>query len=245
MTRRITQTTQQFMVIDNFLSKDTHHQIWEHLQSVKYEYVHTDKWIPAFHMADKAPLWGEPALSHEYSKNTQFPVYPLGNAMDLFFKDVLELLPDIQPLVGEEGKDWAYFFARPYIYPAETGLRWHTDGKYSAPGAFVYYAHPYWSPYWGGELLIDAPKESYKKVAALGDFENAKKSSFSSSQHEQVIMEDGIGSYVLPKPNRLVILKGGPYHTIKKVDSSAGDNLRVTIQGFFQDPAKTLSQKTK
>ena len=31
--------------------------------------------------------------------------------------------------VGRQGQDWDYFFCRPYIYPAGTGLSWHTDGR--------------------------------------------------------------------------------------------------------------------
>ena len=242
MAKIITRETEQFIVIDNFLTKDLHRQVWEYLQTVRYEYAHTDKWVPAFHMADKPPLWGEPILSHDYSKNTQFSTYPTSTTIDLFFKEVLSLSEEIDRLIGKYEKDWAYFFIRPYIYPAESGLRWHTDGKYGAAGALVYYAHPYWSPYWGGELLIDEDLSETDKITASGDFDGAKRSMFSSSQHDATIMNTGLGQYILPKPNRLVLLKGGPYHTIKKVDSSAGDNIRVTIQGFFQDPAQTINR---
>lgn len=243
MNKNIIQTNQQFIVIDNFLNNQTHKSIWQYLQTIKYKFAHNNKWTPAFHMADKPPLWGEPALSHAYSKNTQFPNYPTNTPMDEFFQEVLQLSNEITQLIGQHGKDWAYFFARPYIYPADAGLRWHTDGKYGAAGAFVYYAHPYWSPYWGGELLVANPTTSTEKITALGDFDEAKRSTFSSSQHDKIIMQPGLGQYILPIPNRLVLLKGGPYHTIKKVDSSAGDNIRVTIQGFFQDPAKQIDKK--
>ena len=38
---------------------------------------------------------------------------------------------------------------------------------------------------------------------------------------------------VLPRPNRLVVIAGGNYHAIKRVDPAAGDHVRCSIAGFF------------
>jgi Rps23 Pro-64 3,4-dihydroxylase Tpa1-like proline 4-hydroxylase len=56
--------------------------------------------------------------------------------------------------------------------------------------------------------------------------------------HEtKILMEEGVGTYLMPKPNRLVFLTSGVLHCIKKVERAAGNKVRGTIQGFFQDPA--------
>ena len=47
------------------------------------------------------------------------------------------------------------------------------------------------------------------------------------------LLKCGIGTFIMPKPNRLVLLGGGNYHMISKVDPAAGDHPRFTISGFF------------
>ncbi|MFF4112602.1 2OG-Fe(II) oxygenase [Streptomyces sp. NPDC001714] len=46
--------------------------------------------------------------------------------------------------------------------------------------------------------------------------------------------DNGTGAYVGPRPNRLVVIKSGVHHCIKKVDISAGSNVRASVTGFFQ-----------
>lgn len=224
-----------FKVWDDFLNPEEHRKIFEYIKEADLEFVHTDKKIKAFKVSDGNPLWGSPILSHFYEKNTLYPVYPVGDDRDILFREVIQMAEENPQIVGRRGKDWAYFFGRPYVYPINCGLGWHTDGKYGAPGAFVYYAHPEWQPSWGGELLISSPDT--KPHPGMGE---TFQSNWTNTHHNDLIMDYGIGHYVLPKPNRLVLMSGGFFHTIKKVDPAAGDNLRMTLQGFFQDPAKTL-----
>ena len=47
----------------------------------------------------------------------------------------------------------------------------------------------------------------------------------------------GMGQYISPKPNRLVVIAGGNPHMINKVSPSAGDHGRCTIAGFFHCPS--------
>lgn len=235
MSRTVICAQKHFLVIDHFLSAAAHEELYRYFKGLDFQFVHTEKKIPAFKLTDGNPLWSTPTLSHPYAKNTLYPVYPTGTSLDLLLKEVIELAESSSHLVGERGKDWAYFFARPYIYPAGCGLNWHTDGKYGAPGAFVYYVHPEWEPSWGGELLISPPE-----TAMSSEEEGPPRSNWVNAHHTQIIMEHSVGHYVLPKPNRLVLMKGKVFHTIKKVDPSAGDNVRMTIQGFFQDPANLL-----
>ena len=53
-------------------------------------------------------------------------------------------------------------------------------------------------------------------------------------------MAQGAGSFVMPKPNRLVIIRGGLPHKIAKVSVAAGSHLRRSITGFFKRTASKL-----
>jgi Rps23 Pro-64 3,4-dihydroxylase Tpa1-like proline 4-hydroxylase len=46
----------------------------------------------------------------------------------------------------------------------------------------------------------------------------------------------------MPKPNRLVILKGGVTHRVAPVSQAAGEHVRASIAGFFlrKDALKRL-----
>lgn len=43
------------------------------------------------------------------------------------------------------------------------------------------------------------------------------------------------GQYIVPVPNRLIVLNGGVRHCIKKVERAAGDACRQTLTGFFYE----------
>jgi hypothetical protein len=47
-------------------------------------------------------------------------------------------------------------------------------------------------------------------------------------------LQGGFGSYVVPKPNRLVAIRGGTPHAIAKVRASAGSHVRASVGGFFK-----------
>jgi hypothetical protein len=47
------------------------------------------------------------------------------------------------------------------------------------------------------------------------------------------VMNDGCGTYVLPKPNRFVLLRKGVLHRISRVDANAGSRARASVTGFF------------
>ena len=136
-----------YIVIDDFLSPEHHTLVWNYIQAEKFEYVHSKRWTKAFRLTDGQPLWGPVYLSDAYEPDTQSTVYPSGQGIDLVIQAVKQLVPSCIDLIGEQYKDWAYFFARSYLY------------------------------------------------------------------------------------------------TIKKVDPAAGDHVRATIQGFFQDPAGILKRR--
>jgi Rps23 Pro-64 3,4-dihydroxylase Tpa1-like proline 4-hydroxylase len=235
-----------FIVFDNFLSEQERDSVWSYIQSEEFQFVHQKKWVKAFRLSDNEPLWGPPYLSDSYAPDTQNQVYPSGKGIDLVIQKLKEIIPQYVSLLGEQGKDWAYFFARAYLYPCGTGLSWHRDNQNHACGAFVYYAHPYWNPQWGAELLISSPQTATLEFPKRTLYEGGKKylgSHLDNKFETDALMEEGMGHYILAKPNRLVLMGSGVLHCIKRVDANAGDHVRATIQGFFQDPLGKIQRK--
>jgi two-component system cell cycle response regulator len=155
-------------------------------------------------------------------------------------------------LYGEPKKDWLAISGKMFVYPAGTGASWHNDGGMYR-GAFIYYAHPHWDAQWGGQLLVADPsaRETHhelvaeKNKAQAGEPHRERKHYFGSPVlGDDALMKRGIGSYVMPKPNRLVLLSGDNAHMVMKVSSAAGNRCRMSVAGFFLTPsamADTLS----
>ena len=136
---------------------------------------------------------------------------------------------------------------RAFLYPQGTGLSWHLDlGRYS--GAYIYYAHPQWNVKWGGELMVADDPAQEAGSARLDPHDPTTSSiyqpdkSMRFGQHldnaweNEKLMETGTGRYVMPKPNRLVIVALGCAHCVNPVAQAAGDKVRATITGFFIAP---------
>ena len=51
----------------------------------------------------------------------------------------------------------------------------------------------------------------------------------------RLLMAHGVGSFVMPKPNRLVIIAGGVPHSVARVRPAAGRKVRASISGFFRE----------
>lgn len=230
-----------YIIIDNYLSSQDHQFVWNYVQSENFQSVHHKKWTKAFRLSDGDPLWGPPYLSDSYHGDKTNDVYPTGKAVDLIIEKLKITITNYTNLLGEQGKDWAYFFARAYLYPQGAGLSWHRDNENFVKGAFVYYAHPNWNPQWGGELMIasaDTSQLKFPKSKMHNGQEISLGSHLNNNFETQALMDSGIGHFILAKPNRLVLMGTGTLHAIKRVDPNAGDNVRATIQGFFQDPLK-------
>jgi hypothetical protein len=58
---------------------------------------------------------------------------------------------------------------------------------------------------------------------------------FEQSSKFQSIIEHGMGIFVSPKPNRLVLINKKVIHGVTRVDLDAGQNSRVTLTGFIED----------
>lgn len=153
--------------------------------------------------------------------------YPFNNPMDWIHKNVYGLAKDqMKELVGEEGVDWEGISYRPYIYPPGSKISWHNDCGYSA--ACIFYCHKKWQHFWGGELMLATTKDN-----AVPKLTDATDDLFSRDYMQPILDQYGFGQYITPLPNRMVFTKTGVWHSINRVDPSAGDNNRFSIVAFF------------
>lgn len=114
--------------------------------------------------------------------------------------------------------------ARFYRYGRGSGLDWHDDGK-SRVAAFILYLSAEWRATWGGELeLFDCSVDDVPCV----EFNVAK----------DLMNAPTVATSIAPRPNRLVVMAGGTFHRVRKVEPSAGDNLRRSISGFLLGAAE-------
>ena len=137
----------------------------------------------------------------------------------------------LRPLVGTRGRDWKALSARAFRHGAGSGLSWHTDDK-SYAGAWIFFAHREWDCHWGGELLVADP-------SCRGRQWRVRKSEtpeLKIRSENALLAEVGVGCYIFPKPNRLVVIAGGHAHRVNPVTPAAGSHARTTLSGFFLRP---------
>jgi len=166
---------------------------------------------------------------------------PVNNCYDWLHQQVYGLATQhVQDIVGKEGEAWDHIVYRPYIYPVGSKISWHDDYGYSA--ACIFYCHREWSPFWGGELMIaSTPSIDTIDTSQGGDDQINRKFS------KELLNHFGYGMYFGCNPNRLVFSKGGAWHAINRVDTSAGEHVRASVVAFFKkscpsEPAVQPSQ---
>jgi hypothetical protein len=214
-----------FTIIDDFLDEEDWSALWTHFQLV--ELLPVSRTSGAWKLCDGAPLGGHelvtPARDVELVHDPDRPrVYPTATPLDAVVTALLGNSAAYERLVGD---GWERISARPYVYPAGTALSWHRDDHELYAGAFVYYVHPHWDAHWGGELLLaeDGPRSG--EPAIMGH-------RFATEAYSEELLELGRGSFVAPRPNRLVILSGAA-HAVARVSPAAGDHVRASVSGFF------------
>lgn len=235
---QITLKTPDFMVLDDFLPQQDFQYMWSFCEEENYRPIHSDKWIKAFQLSDGPAMWGGAYTSHPAEgDSTAAPVaFPTGRGIDALISKISDSDATFQEYVGSRGIDWNYFFCRPYLYPAGSGLSWHTDGRGDVAGAYVYYAHPKWEADWGAELLIDGSGFRHLDYPERDMYDGTKKRlglHLDNGPSSEAVMNSGVGNYIMPKPNRFVLLRKGVLHRINRVDSNAGGHPRASITGFF------------
>ncbi|MCX5000779.1 2OG-Fe(II) oxygenase [Streptomyces longwoodensis] len=140
---------------------------------------------------------------------------------------------------GEAGADWDRISFAFWKYPAGSRLGWHNDAGLGRQGEFILFLHDRWRPSWGGELkLVDEdPLPATEAEDAVKDLVLRMEARIERSRTSPVA--------IVPKPNRLVMVKADTVHTIGRVDPTAGDALRRTLTGFVaKSPARQRTRES-
>jgi len=210
---------QSLNVVDEFLDEETWTALWTDFQFMELHPV--SRATGAWKLDDGVPLGGD-----------EIVVPRAGTAApgDSPLEQVVRALLDNPEYYGEVvGDDWDRISARPYVYPQGTGLSWHVDDHELFAGAFIYYAHPHWNAHWGGELLV--AESDPETDAAEGELP-IMGHRFETEPYSERLLDLGFGDFIMPKPNRLVILAGAP-HMVARINPAAGAKVRASVSGFF------------
>jgi 2OG-Fe(II) oxygenase superfamily len=236
---KLSYQTSEFAVFDDFLDRHSLQLVWNYIQSEDFSFMQVKRWSKVNRLLDGNSLLGPTTYSDHANNVPEDVVYPTGRGPDLVIEKILKSLAEFEPWTGKREDEWQYFTLRPYLYPQGVGLSWHDDYTKST-AQFVLYVHPYWNAHWGAELLVanvrDMPRprvELYgaSELAFVGPF-------LDNSDESDRLMELGVGHYVAPRPNRLILMAAGVQHTVKKVEPAAGDNVRASVTGFFINQSK-------
>jgi len=220
-------------VYDNFLAADDWTAVLRYLDKAKFRRILPDAWGSAYQLTNGEPLVGAEVFSSPVDGVPTAHCYPTHTGLDGLVNRILSFKAKIAPLIEPGGVAWSHFTMCPYVYPVDAGLGWHTDSH--AQGAYIYYAHPFWGRQWGGELLVhwsDVDFSTDSSISSRGIFRN---------ETIESALACGLGHYITPTPNRIVFLRARTLHMIKRVDSAAGDNARISLAGFFVPPGAPIS----
>ncbi|MFE0774903.1 2OG-Fe(II) oxygenase [Streptomyces sp. NPDC058861] len=141
------------------------------------------------------------------------------------FRTILGELGAHPDMFGAPGEDWSAVGFSFWQYPAGSRLGWHNDVATGRLGEFVFFLHEKWKASWAGELVIlDADPDAIDVDTTGMSATEAVEAKASLAPHALTA--------VVPKPNRLVLVREGTIHCINRVDRVAGTALRQTMTGF-------------
>ncbi|HXS17799.1 MAG TPA: 2OG-Fe(II) oxygenase [Polyangiaceae bacterium] len=208
-----------FSVVDDFLSEEKWTELWSAFQFM--DLLPVSRTHGAWKLDDGVPLAGaECVLDRSGNSPENTKVEP---PVQTLLRAVLKRA-DLQE--NHVAGAWDRIVGRPYVYPKDTSLSWHVDDHELYAGAFIYYAHPVWNAHFGGELLIAETDGAALPIMGYR---------FETEPYSDALLEVGCGNFIMPKPNRLVVLSGAP-HMVAKVSAAAGHHVRASVAGFFLRP---------
>ncbi len=234
--------SKQAIIFDDFLPEDVYEKVNAFCLKTDYEYINTKgKVSRAWHINDGFPLRSS-LNEFYYAEGVQKPqgdyVYPTKTDMDQFIDALLAIQPEAEKMIGKQGKDWAHVSATAWIYPHGTGLSMHDDGSGVYSGAYVYFLNPTWKLHWGGLLLMiedEGNKLVYDHRKSTNEMEFYHRKWLHANALDELLMEHGFAKCIFPKRNRIVFIANNAYHMVTRVNEAAGDNLRMSIAGFFNE----------
>ena len=222
-----------FAIFDQVLDKQSFDTLGSMIESAQYKRTNLEEWITVYKNLDGSPL----ESSRFSSENLNIQTKGIEDQSGLvgFSRALNQVCSDYSPIVGQRKKDWSHYTGRITLYSQGTKLSWHQDGP-GRTGAYVYFAHREWNVQWGGELCLADSLANNDELSNESQEWNAikqKNQHIDNSLQNRLLLKNGFGHYVQPKPNRLVIFNSKVHYMINRVDASAGNHFRVTVSGFF------------
>lgn len=235
----IVKQTPECLVVDDFLNQEDWDKVFNQVQLDHWEMGHPDDRF--WHMTDGR---------HYKAQKRFYSETPYDDNHDTWFNAMKEFV-DNCPEAASYIEGYTDFACRCMAYPVGSKNPWHHD--YGAT-TYTYYLHKEWKTQWDGALLI-VPKGKARIKQILEIKEGTKR--YDSYQYDffpmelfeqkdkfDEIMNYGLGEFVLPKPNRLILINRGTVHGINRVDQDAGENMRITLTGFFNMVNTKLVKRT-
>ncbi|WP_437952677.1 hypothetical protein WME98_19645 [Sorangium sp. So ce296] len=228
----------QFAVLDDFLPQDEFEKFWAMYRSSELKSVHVQPLRAGYRASDGNPYVGEDVVWTRSAIEPLLPpgvpasalpvrFCPTGKAYDALIERIRGLaLPACEGLIGREGRDWAGIHGRLYAHPAGSSVTWHSD-PLEVAGSFLFSAHPEWDVQWGGDLYV---ADESTRGQMIDDPTTIR---FDTRRETEVLLRAGTGHYIMPKPNRLVLLGAGNPQKVSKVSAAAGDQMRASFAGHF------------
>ena len=239
-TPRLVLQTKEATVYDDFLPEDLYWRVYNYAIRTEYERINTHgKVSRAWHIHDQFPLRSVLNLYYYAPSIKKAPahyIYPTKTDMDLFMEQIVSFSSNYEHVVGVHDKDWGHVTATCWLYPQGTGLAMHDDGSGTYAGAYAYFLNPVWKSSWGGFNIMmdreanDAVYEYRKRADQLEFYERGW---LDNSKLEELLLTHGMGKCIFPKKNRIVFIHNEAYHMVTRVNEAAGDNIRMSIAGFF------------
>ncbi|MGN7249103.1 2OG-Fe(II) oxygenase [Janibacter anophelis] len=211
----------RFTVVDDFLPED--------------EFRQAQTWARSRQFQMKQSVIGERDGSSWRSSNIAFSGEGAhDDATPAHLERIVEMFS--QPHVPWEATNGDRVSSAIWKYPRGTRLGWHNDAGGGRVGEFVYFLHSEWQPDWGGELVVvDEPAENVSLT------ESASRQSI----RHFVASGPGIATLVTPRPNRVIFVKSGTAHTIKRVEAEWSGEMRLTHTGFITSLEEINRQRAR
>lgn len=217
-----------FLIIDDLIPVCERNSLFDYAIRENFFYQNSFEWTHGWH-----PLNGQALLtSHKsYGKtNKAGPIYPTGTPYDAFFDRIAGHSEKITEFLGISAEQFN-FIVSAFLYRSGWGIPWHEDlgeeGEYN--GALIYYLHKEWRGNWGGELMVLAEDRYEQPSEGSIDLAFIQGTGLRSPSH----VTGGVGTFILPKPNRLVVMRPGLVHSVNSVSPLAGEAMRFSLAGFY------------